>query len=177
MRIISIFVTLLTAWTMNFPQIALASGNTNTKTEFEVKIADINYEKIPYNYEGYIPIKSAVETKNEAILAKWKVKQAHMWNSLPSGKFKILATNYTAAADECGKSDGITASGIKVHQGTLACPPQYPFGTKIDIEGYGTYICEDRGGAIKGNHFDIYTTHKKDAFAFGKRNLIAEVVK
>ena len=41
----------------------------------------------------------------------------------------------------------------------------------------GTYVCEDRGGAIKGNHFDIYMETKKQAFAFGRRNLIARVVK
>ncbi|OGI27185.1 MAG: hypothetical protein A2359_01495 [Candidatus Moranbacteria bacterium RIFOXYB1_FULL_43_19] len=100
------------------------------------------------------------------------------YSKLPKGDFTINASAYTAAADECGKSDGITASGRKVSQGrTLACPPGYTFGTKIEIDGMGTYVCEDRGGAIKGNHFDIYMETKKQAFAFGRRNLIARVVK
>jgi len=97
---------------------------------------------------------------------------------LPKGEFTINASAYTAAADECGKSDGITASGKKVaEKRTLACPPAYPFGVKIEIDGMGTYVCEDRGGAIKGNHFDIYMETKKQAFAFGRRNLVAKVVK
>jgi len=100
------------------------------------------------------------------------------YSKLPSGDFTINASAYTAAADECGKSDGITASGKKVAQGrTLACPRGYSFGTKIEIDGMGTYVCEDRGGAIKGNHFDIYMQTKKQAFSFGRRNLIARVVK
>src|SRR4030042_3923962 len=32
---------------------------------------------------------------------------------LPKGSFIANASAYTAAADECGKSDGITASGAK----------------------------------------------------------------
>jgi 3D (Asp-Asp-Asp) domain-containing protein len=100
------------------------------------------------------------------------------YSKLPKGDFTINASAYTAAADECGKSDGITASGRKVAENrTLACPPGYTFGTKIEIDGMGTYVCEDRGGAIKGNHFDIYVQTKKQAFAFGRRNLIARVVK
>ena len=91
--------------------------------------------------------------------------------------FTINASAYTAAADECGKSDGITASGAKVQKNhTLACPASYAFGTKIYIVGMGEYVCEDRGGAIKGNKFDIYMETKKEAFAFGRRNLEAYVV-
>ncbi|MFZ2187295.1 MAG: 3D domain-containing protein [Candidatus Moraniibacteriota bacterium] len=110
-------------------------------------------------------------------LNRWKQKQAHLWAALPKAKFTINASAYTAAADECGKSDGITASGLKVaEKRTLACPPAFPFGTKISIEGVGELRCEDRGGAIKGNHFDIYVQTKTEAFAFGRRNLVAEVI-
>jgi 3D (Asp-Asp-Asp) domain-containing protein len=84
---------------------------------------------------------------------------------------------YTAAADECGKSDGITASGAQVTPNrTLACPKGYAFGTKIYIEGMGEYTCEDRGGAIKGNKFDIYMVTKAEAFAFGRKNLEITVI-
>jgi 3D (Asp-Asp-Asp) domain-containing protein len=92
-------------------------------------------------------------------------------------KFTINASAYTAAADECGKSDGITASGRMVRENhTIACPRNYKLGTKIYIEGMGTYVCDDRGGAIKGNHFDIYMKTKTEAFAFGRRNLTAYVI-
>lgn len=117
-------------------------------------------------------------THEDKVLARWKEKQARLWTALPEGQFTINASAYTAAADECGKSDGITASGLKVaEKRTLACPPNFPFGTKIAIEGMGEYRCEDRGGAIKGNKIDIYMETKKEAFSFGRRNLIAQVVK
>ena len=120
----------------------------------------------------------AVLSREDALLEHWKSKQGAMWDALPDGQFVINASGYTAAADECGKNDGVTASGLKVEENrTLACPPAFPFGTKVSIEGVGELRCEDRGGAIKGNHFDIYVKTKSEAFAFGRRHLLAEVVK
>ena len=168
------------------PATAEEQINTNTKIEFVVeenikiedgKIVNKQFESIPYNNEDYVPVKSEEELKREEKLSKWEEKQAHLKSNLPKEKFTGNFSAYTAAADECGKSDGITASGLKVKENrTLACPPAYPFGTKVKIEGYGTYVCEDHGGAIKGNHFDIYMETKSEAFAFGRRHLEAEVV-
>lgn len=64
----------------------------------------------------------------------------------------------TAYGADCKGCEGKTASGTDYTQGrTLACPPQYKFGTKIAIPDLGgTYICEDRGGAIQGNTFDMF---------------------
>lgn len=115
---------------------------------------------------------------DEKKLARWKEKQAHLWAKLETGKrFTINASAYTAAADECGKNDGITASGLKVEEKrTLACPANFPFGAKLSIEGLGEFRCEDRGGAIKGNHIDIYMETKSEAFAFGRQHLEAEII-
>lgn len=117
-------------------------------------------------------------TTDEKRLARWKEKQSHLWSKLETGKrFTINASAYTAAADECGKSDGITASGLMVTENrTLACPPSYPFGAKILIDGLGEFRCEDRGGAIKGDKFDIYMETKSEAFAFGRQHLEAEII-
>lgn len=116
--------------------------------------------------------------ENKEKLAQWRIKQNSLWSSLKVGKkFTINASAYTAASDECGKSDGVTSSGLMVEEGrTLACPSSYPFGTLIKIEGVGVLRCEDRGGAIKGNHFDIYMEKKQDAFAFGRQHLGAEIL-
>lgn len=160
--------------------------NTNTKIEFVVKedikiengkIINKNLENIPYKNDELVPVKSEEEIKRDEALAKWQERQKYLLKNLPQGKFTGNFSAYTAAADECGKSDGITASGVKVKEKrTLACPPQYPFGVKIKIEGVGILVCEDRGGAIKGNRFDIYMETKKQAFAFGRKHLEAEVV-
>ena len=172
-----------------FPKMASASentdfGNTATLSKFiniflpetasaKEKTADQEQPEVVAKEEP----KTEEEIKNEAILAKWKQKQESKWKNLPKGQFVINASAYTAAADECGNDKGITASGIKVQEKrTIACPPEFPFGVKISIEGLGVYTCEDRGGAIKGNHIDIYVLTKKEAFSFGRQNLMAEIV-
>lgn len=172
------------------PKIASAEEtiNTDTKTKIYLSIissvfssekaladTEITDEKLtpPVIEEP----KTEEDIKNETILAKWKAKQVKSWENLPKEPFVINASAYTASADECGNDKGITASGIKVKENrTIACPPQFPFGVELEIEGMGTYTCEDRGGAIKGNHIDIYMQTKKEAFAFGRQNLVAQVV-
>lgn len=185
MNIISIAAVLPAILAFATPEKAIAADNTNTnetKTKFEISESVktengvfVKEQKAPYNYDGYEPVKSEDEAKREKIYAKYEEKRQNA--NLPEGEFTINASAYTAAADECGKSDGITASGLMVKENrTIACPPAFPFGTKLSIDGMGTYVCEDRGGAIKGNHVDIYMETKSEAFAFGRRNLTAQVV-
>lgn len=166
---------------MLVPQNVLAAelSANETKIKFEIK-ENILFSNLkssfPYNYPGYEPF---VDKDNQERDAKLYKRYAHKLDSAvyPQGEFTVNASAYTAAADECGKSDGITASGLKVKEKrTIACPPQFPLGTKVRIKDMGVYVCEDRGGAIKGNHIDIYMETKKEAFAFGRRNLIAEVI-
>ena len=184
MGIISMVATVPTLLSVLTASNAALADNTNTnetKTNFEISESVktengvfVSEQKAPYNYDGYETVKSEDEAKREKVYAKYEEKRKNA--NLPEGKFTINASAYTAAADECGKSDGITASGLKVKENrTIACPPAFPFGTKLKIDGMGTYICEDRGGAIKGNHIDIYMETKKEAFAFGRKNLTAEI--
>lgn len=54
-------------------------------------------------------------------------------------------TYYCPCEKCCGKSDGITASGTHATQGrTVAASKEFPFGTKLMINGH-EYIVEDRG--------------------------------
>jgi 3D (Asp-Asp-Asp) domain-containing protein len=192
MRIIRSAVALSILCMVIVPQVTLAASApevSSNETNINFKIEDnlvidngVIREKNSalltntlMNYPVYVSVKTQEETERERILARYEEKRKNA--KYPQGKFTINASAYTAAADECGKSDGITASGLKVKEGvTIACPPQFPLGTKIKIEGMGTRICEDRGGAIKGNHIDIYVETKKEAFSFGRRNLEAEIV-
>lgn len=91
---------------------------------------------------------------------------------------KFTATAYCGCSKCCGKSTGITASGTKATQGrTVAMPSSYKFGTKIEIQGIGTYIVEDRGAAIKGNRIDIYFSNHQSALNFGRKPVYLKVVK
>lgn len=85
-------------------------------------------------------------------------------------KEKYITTAYCHCTKCCGKSDGITASGVKAVEGvTVAADTKIlPFGTKVIIDG-NTYTVQDRGGAIKGNRIDIYfDTHEK-ALQYGRQ--------
>lgn len=180
MRNISVLIAL--AIVVLIPKLTLASAEETNKNIFksEIKNNIIYIKDIPVGYnfpKSETEVKPVLDERDEKIITTWKKKQTLQWSNLPKEKFTINASAYTAAADECGKSDGVTASGLKVQEKrTLACPPQYPFGAKLKIDGFGVFTCEDRGGAIKGNKFDIYMQTKSEAFAFGRRNLIAEVI-
>lgn len=166
-------------------QVNTTLAATNLAAEVPM-IPGYDYKNDPYLLEWTFSLEDKAKqtkvpvaelSKEEKVLARWKEKQSELWKSLPTEPFIINASAYTAAADECGKSDGITSSGLKVEENrTLACPANFPFGTKIAIDGMGEYRCEDRGGAIKGNHIDIYMQTKAQAFAFGRRNLTARVI-
>lgn len=53
---------------------------------------------------------------------------------------------------------------------TIAVDPKViPYGKKVYIEGYGTYIAEDCGGAVKGKIIDIYMKGYDNCIQFGRR--------
>lgn len=55
------------------------------------------------------------------------------------------------------KQVGITSSGVMARPGTIAAETSlYPYGTIMHIPGYGYGRVEDTGGAIKGQHIDLY---------------------
>lgn len=94
-----------------------------------------------------------------------------------SGYVKFTATAYCGCAKCCGKSTGKTASGTIATAGrTVAMSSSYSFGTKIEIQGMGTYIVEDRGGAIKGNRIDIFFSNHQKALDFGRRTVYLKVL-
>jgi rare lipoprotein A len=116
-----------------------------------------------------------------------RVAQAHRGElrDLQTSEYRVVKTltgnisAYTPSADECSGNPWITASGKRVHYGTIAAPPAYPFGTLLRLPDYDPntiFVVEDRGGAIKGNHFDLWLPDKPSAFAFGRRNLTVEII-
>jgi len=111
-----------------------------------------------------------------------------------SEKGDVLVTAYCNCGDCCGwefsllglgppvytygpqkgqrKKVGVTARGTVARLGTVAADPKvYPFGTRLQIPGYGTGIVEDVGGAIKGRHIDVWMPSHETALRWGRRNL------
>ena len=92
-------------------------------------------------------------------------------------------TAYCSCKKCCGKTDGITASGKPATRGFVACN-WLPFGTIVDISGYGKYKVMDRGAksqfGSKTNHIkhlDIWMPTHREALNFGVRYAQVEVAK
>lgn len=79
----------------------------------------------------------------------------------------------------CNDGDATqTATGTTPTPGrTIAVDPKViPYGTHVEIEGWGTYIAEDCGGAIKGNRIDIVFDTHQHALEFGVQKLNVRIV-
>lgn len=89
-----------------------------------------------------------------------------------------IVTAYCPCEKCCGKTDRITASGVKAVEGvTVATDKSIPFGTKIYIEGVGERIVQDRGGAIKGNKIDLYFDTHEQALEWGRQERKIKIIK
>jgi 3D (Asp-Asp-Asp) domain-containing protein len=93
-------------------------------------------------------------------------------------------TAYTNGVEDTQKHKGqegygITASGKKTVEGvTIAAPKSIPFGTKIYIKELDhTYIVQDRGGAIKSGHLDVFFDNVSDMENFGRQYLHIKIIK
>ncbi|MGJ9383720.1 peptidoglycan-binding protein [Salipaludibacillus sp. CF4.18] len=85
----------------------------------------------------------------------------------------VEATAYTAYCNGCS---GTTATGIDLRNNpgkkVIAVDPSViPLGSTVEVEGYGTAIAGDTGGAIKGNKIDLFMPNREDALNFGRRSL------
>jgi len=82
-------------------------------------------------------------------------------------------TAYNPVESQCDDDPRTMASNKEVYEGAIACPAKYEFGTKIEIEGLGTFTCEDRM-ALRYRHsenFDIVLADYDEAVNFGRQQL------
>lgn len=125
-------------------------------------------EKVNSNTKQKIVLstnKNKKTTKKAAKKKKSTKKKSKLKNI---GTYKI--TGYCGCSICCGKTDGVTASGTSATAGrTIAADTsKLPFGTKVVIDGH-TYTVEDVGGAIRGNHIDVYFSSHSKALQWGVR--------
>lgn len=89
----------------------------------------------------------------------------------PLGEFRLTA--YCPCMKCCGKTDGITATGTMATEGrTIAVDPKViPYGTRVLLiwpDGtQHSYIAEDCGGCVNGNHIDVLFDDHRAARVFG----------
>ena len=119
------------------------------------------------------PVNKVVQVQTKTVTSRSGVLR-NASTSVRSGIYKVTA--YCSCIKCCGKTSGVTASGVKAQANhTIAAPASFAFGTKVKINGT-TYVVEDRGGAIQGNRIDIYMNSHQEALAWGVRYLELEIV-
>ena len=89
--------------------------------------------------------------------------------------FLVLCTAYSPSFEECGKTDGITASGIRAVEGETVAADDLPPGTKVEINGE-IYTVHDRFGAGHKNRIDIFKESQADCFKFGRQFAFARII-
>ena len=110
---------------------------------------------------------TAIEAQSPQLTDRERYEQLASRGEIRS--MNMIITAYTASADECGKDDGITASGESVRRGIVATDSSIPFGTILYIDGVGEVVVKDRGGDITEDRIDLYVPTKDEAFNFGRQ--------
>lgn len=91
------------------------------------------------------------------------------------GRSMVMAASAYAAYT--GGAGGRTATGTGVYKGIVAVDPRViPLGTKLYIDGYGSAIAADTGGAIKGNRIDLGFATAGEAYQFGRQTVNVRVL-
>lgn len=85
----------------------------------------------------------------------------------------MVASGYTDAPEENWPYAGAPSYiGLPLARGIVAVDPDViPMGSKLYIEGYGTAIAADQGGAINGNRIDLFFDSKSEALNWGLKTV------
>ncbi|WP_303984814.1 3D domain-containing protein [Niallia circulans] len=90
----------------------------------------------------------------------------------------VTATAYTANCEGCS---GVTATGINLKDNpdkkVISVDPNViPLGSKVYVEGYGTAIAGDTGGAIKGKKIDVFVPSQAKALEWGRKQVSVKIL-
>lgn len=122
---------------------------------------------------------AAAELEHQKQVEAERLRYEQSWRS-------GIATAYYNGKDEMNGETGITGSGWNLDMGIifhgyriLASDNSIPFGTLVDIKINDEVIhgvVLDRGGSIKGNHFDLVLESKAECIEFGKQDIQWQIV-
>lgn len=134
----------------------------STKAAAPVIAASASTDRLQQLISGEI-VTRTVE-KLDALAADTQITQ----NFKNLGSFRL--SFYCTCEKCCGAyATGLTKSGTTVTEGrTIAVDPKViPLGSRVYIDGYGVFIAEDVGSAIKENKIDIAVSNHEQALKLG----------
>jgi 3D (Asp-Asp-Asp) domain-containing protein len=87
---------------------------------------------------------------------------------MPGGNARLCwITGYTATGS-------LTATGTVPHWGTVAVDPTViPLGSTVYIQGLGVFHAEDTGGAVVGQHIDVFVDSVAEAYQLTGYRLVS----
>ena len=155
------------AYTTPAPKATTSTTSTTTqaqsvKAAAPVIAASASTDRLQQLISGEI-VTRTVE-KLDALAADAQITQ----NFKNLGSFRL--SFYCTCEKCCGAyATGLTKSGTTVTEGrTIAVDPKViPLGSRVYIDGYGVFIAEDVGSAIKENKIDIAVGNHEQALKLG----------
>lgn len=139
-------------------------GNNSTPPPSQIHHNQYEYDDDMFKYirtNMVDNLQTIKELTEEAKKPKYRIEEA-------------TVTYYTASYMECGKTDGITASGVPATEGRTVAADHLPFGTVVEIDGV-QYVVEDRFGAGHTDKIDVYVEDKEKAIKLGRRKVEVKI--
>lgn len=161
-RKIAALAALITLWQFSFPRPVAAASNP-----------DSNTNQIPGAFITGVP---AVQTVPETALRLPEIPDRPQ----PAAKrtVHLSVTAYSSTPDQTSGDPFITASGTRVHSGTLAAN-FLPIGTRVrfpDHYGNKIFVVEDRMASRYWQHADIWMETRQAAKEWGNRYVRMEIL-
>lgn len=118
-------------------------------------------------YKGYEKLTNTID---EYIIS---VEPDVLASDLPHEKLGSFTLTFYCPCEKCvGKKKIVrTATGTtpKANRTIAVDTSVIPLGSILYIEGYGYFIAEDTGSAVKGRRIDVFVNNHKEALQNGKR--------
>ena len=142
---------------------AEAEAKAKAEAEAKAKAEAAAAEKAAYDKLLTDPLYARTVAYSSSLLASDTIKA----NATALGNFKL--TFYCPCATCNGVAGAKTASGTTPTEGrTIAVDSSIiPLGSRVYIEGYGVFIAEDTGGAIRNNKIDVLVSSHSRAYELG----------
>ena len=162
--------TVLTSDEINTAEQALSKAKAEAEAQKKAEAAAqaqaqaaATAKKDAYNKLLNDPVTAKTVSYSTSLLATEAIKS----NAKSLGNYKL--TFYCPCAVCNGAADAKTASGTTPTEGrTIAVDSSViPLGSRGYIEGYGVFIAEDTGGAIKNNKIDVLVSSHSRAYDLG----------
>lgn len=162
-----LFLLLLLAWLGGYLIMTAEAGPVQYKAEIIKDDGRLPGDDIPATTRCYMTEDEIEAAENEMIEAALLANATRLDG--------VTVTHYCPCAACCGKSDGITASGLRATPGvTVAVDPEIiPLGADVLVD-YGDgeikyYRADDTGSAVKGAHIDLCMASHEEAVQAGVR--------